>query len=446
MKTRCWLSLLVLFAAAALGAQDLQAWLPDNLRTGRGFPENDEVRRQLEELIFAPIGSVPRTLPGAESGRIFAQRSATHRVKVRIERQERGLYALFLNQRPPGQRAPGDVDLEYPVAGAGSYIIKRDLRDGSFVQAKIYLRDDPGCFVRLFPQGERCTLDAYLFGVPVARRVIVPMRFDEALLEPFARVMRLTEATVRWERFFERGEPDADRRSRAVAQEIRGRLEGLGDREDGTLDEVGRYVFIDSGLPQGANPGLNCSGFAKWVTDGFVYPLAGEYLSVDPLKRRHLEARGDRWSRRLEEERDPYFGLDWSRNLALSLLEAAGYPVPGAESADVRASEYVRYIEDVGYAIGELPLVLYLEAARNPGMFYLGSVSREYGSEPVLRQHFHLVVLIPYFTESGAFQVAVFDRGRESSLAGLQERFAGTFVHLVRLPVGDDFAPPVPVR
>jgi len=444
MKTRFWLSLLALTAAAALGAQDMQAWLPGGLRAAGGFPENHEIRKQLAELVFAPVGSEGEALPGVESGRIFGQRSAAYRVKVRLERQQGHLYTLFLNERPLSQRDGRTGPGQFPVAGAGAYIIKRDLRDGSFVQVKIYLRDDPDCYVRLFPNGSRSTLDAYLFGVPVARRVVVPMEFESVLVEPFSRVMRATAATVQWERLLARGEPEVDRRTRGIVQGIADRLGTLGDREDGALDAEGRFVFIDSGLPQDGVQGLNCSGFAKWVTDGFVYPLSGRYLGIEALKEKHLELRGNRWSRRFEDERDPFFGLDWSRNLALSLLEAAGYPAPGPESSDVRLSEYVRYTEDVGYPVEELPLVLYLETVRSPGMFYLGSVNREYGSDPVMRQHFHLLVFLPYFTESGAFRVAVFDRGRESSLGEVRTRFTGNFVHLVRLPLGNSFEPPLP--
>jgi hypothetical protein len=446
MKTLCWSSLLFLLLAVTGRSQDMQARFPGEAGAGGLLPENQEVRRQLAELIFAPIGSEAQVLPGAAAGRIFTQRLANHRVKVRVEAVQDFRYTLFLNERSAaasGTRSPGDP---FPVAGAGAWIIKRDASDGRFLQAKVYLRDDPGCFVRLFPDGKRTTLDAFLFDVPVARRVGVPLEFESVLVETFEKVMRLTAATVPWERFLARGDPDADRDTRRFAQEIRRRLPDLGDREDGALDGSGRYVYIESGLPQEGAGGLNCSGFAKWVTDGFVYPLTGKYLEIGPLTEKHLETRGNRWSLRFEDARDPYFGLDWSRNLALTLLRAAGYPAPGPEICDVRTDEYVRYTEDVGYPMEELALVLYLDRVRNPGSLYLGSVNREYGTRPVLRQHFHLLVLVPYFSEEGGFRVDVFDRARESSLQEIRRSFAGDFVHLVRLSPGDRFEPPRPLE
>ena len=210
------------------------------------------------------------------------------------------------------------------------------------------------------------------------------------------------------------------------------------------MDEEGRYVFIGSGEPQGGSGGLNCSGFAKWISDGFYYGLTGRYLAIEPLKEKHLEYRGNRWSLRFEDERDPYFGLDWSRNLAAYLWRARGYAGAGPEDFDVRRVEYLSYREDVGYPVETLKALMFLEATANPGHFYIGSLNREYGSEPVLRQHFHMVVLFPYFTPSGDLQVAVFDRNREVTLEGTADRYAGSYIHLVRMPIGDSFTPQLP--
>jgi hypothetical protein len=171
--------------------------------------------------------------------------------------------------------------------------------------------------------------------------------------------------------------------------------------------------------------------------DGFYGPLAGgRSTGVAELKRRHPELRGNRWSQGYEQARDPYFGLDWVRNLASALGRAYGEAENGPESSDVRRLEYLEYREDVGYPVEELELALFLAAAREPWSFYLGSLNREMAGlpgQPVLRQHYHLAVFLPYFTAGGEFQVAVFDLNRESSLPDIRRRFAGHFVHLERL-------------
>jgi hypothetical protein len=211
------------------------------------------------------------------------------------------------------------------------------------------------------------------------------------------------------------------------------------------MDERGRVVLIQTGEPTLPGGGLNCSGFAKWVVDGFRLARTGTLLDIEALKVKHLELRGNRWSLRHEEQRDPYFGLDWSRNLAVSAWQLEGLTAGSAEEFDVRRGEFLRYREDVGYAPQELELLLFLEAAENPGQYYLGSVNRDWGGQPSLRQHYHLVVLFPYFTEQGEFKVVVFDRNRESSLGELQERFSDSYFHVVRLPAAGPFTAPVPM-
>jgi len=393
------------------------------------IPENDEARRELEELFFVPDAALRIT-----EGRILAQQSTGTRVKFQIQRQGGHLYYLFQNEEGSS----------YSVAGAGNYIIKRNLETGGFVQIKVFLRNHPGCFVRLFPEGSRTSMDVYLFGIAVDRGVLLPLELQSLLTEPFAKVMTLTKATVRWERLLYRGGVDVLNMDHI--NHIQRILPTLSDRDDGALDAERRFVYIETGLPQEGPGGLNCSGFAKWISDGFFFPLAGRYLEIETLKEKHLEYRGNRWSLRFEEERDPYFGLDWSRNLAVALWGALGYPTESPEDFDVRQVDYLDYREDVGFPVGELELLLFLEASSNPGHFYIGSLNREYGGQPVLRQHFHLVVLFPYFTPSGAFRVAVFDRTQESSLEGIPRRFPGAYIHLVRLPLGDSFVPPLPEK
>jgi hypothetical protein len=57
-----------------------------------------------------------------------------------------------------------------------------------------------------------------------------------------------------------------------------------------------------------------------------------------------------------------------------------------------------------------------------------------------------MVVLFPYFTPSGTLRVAVFDRTREATLEGTINRYTGSYIHLVRLPMGDSFLPPLAVK
>lgn len=425
MRILSWCSALALCLSLPALAEQLAA--PAGAPGSRptvGLPETYEVRGRLLEELYAPqpaLGPLVERVYGQEDG---------SRVQFRIEAQGGYLYYLFLNRYGDG----------FPLASAGNYVVKKDPADGRFVQIKVFLRAHPGCYLRVFPRGERSALDVYLFGLQLYRDVPLAAPLESWLSEPFARLQRLSGNLVAWDRLLatgdRRGEPPAVARIRAA-------LAGLPDGEDGAMDERGRLVLIDSGEPAPGG-GLNCSGFAKWVVDGFALGRAGALLDIEGLKVKHLELRGNRWSLRHEEGRDPYFGLDWSRNLALRAWALEGLRSDDPEEFDVRRSEFLRYREDVGYAPEELELLLYLEALDYPDQYYVASVNRDYGREPSLRQHYHVVVLFPYFDAQGSFRVAVFDRNRQSSLEELRSRFADSFFHLVRLPGLGDFVAPVP--
>jgi hypothetical protein len=415
------------FCAFSQGAEGAKSYAAPQVSAS--VPENNEARAKLEELFYAPPAALLTV-----GQRILHQQATGTRVKFEARRQNGNLYYLFQNEEGSS----------FAIAGRGNYIIKRDSENGRLIQIKVFYRSDPGCFVRLFPRGERTSMDVYLFGIPVDQGVLLPLEFSNFLTEAFAKVIELSRSTVRWQLLLYSRTGPLEERTFTHLESIRRLLPSLSDREDGALDAERDYVFIETGLPQGPAGGMNCSGFAKWITDGYYYGLTGRYLAVEPLKQKHLEHRGNRWSLRFEEERDPYFGLDWSRNLATALWQAQGYPTASPEDFDVRQAGYVEYREDVGFPVEDLKMLLFLEAGANPGHFYIGSLNREYGGQPVLRQHFHMLVLFPYFTPAGSFRVAVFDRTREIAIEAIPARFSGAYIHLVRLPVSESFVPPLP--
>ena len=158
-------------------------------------PENLEVRERYREVV---LGSLQEN--AAAPAAVLSQADGG-RVQFRTERSESALYTLFLNRE-------GEA---FPIDSSGSWVIKRSTEDGGFLQAKVFFRSDPGCFVRLFPRGARTQMEVFLFGVPVARRAQVPVTFSSLLTAPFARVVELTRPLVRWELLLWRGEPEADR-------------------------------------------------------------------------------------------------------------------------------------------------------------------------------------------------------------------------------------------
>ncbi len=432
-RRSCLLALLLAASAAGAGA-----WAPvaeeDALRP---VPENWEARSLLRDIIFASVrdaASAPR--------RIVAQTEASQDVLFEAVVQDGAAYLVFANRRGKG----------FPVDSAGTFIIKRDLRDGSFSHAKVFVQNDPGCYLRLFPQDDRTAMDIVLFNEVFQRHVIVPAPFSDLLTSPFSRIMELTRSSVDWPLVVAPARGPGDARLEAVVKTLRGRLRTLRDMDDGAMDASGRLVFIATGNPAPAGKGgFNCSGFAKWVVDGFYQPLVGAFTDINSLRSRDSDLLGKAWSSRYEEEQDPYFGLDWSRALARNLAYARAGRMPGPDSLDVMEADRFEHVKDVGYSIERLPALLYFLARERPGTFYLGSVNGRAkdappGSSMLLRQHHHVIVLFPFFDEAGEFHPVVMERNRETSLSSLERRYPGEYVNLVRVDSSGEFIPPEPPR
>jgi hypothetical protein len=431
MRTHFWHSAAFLLALAVSGAQAFGASSIGASQQIPAVPENGEARTLLRDTIFAPVGEA------AAQGPLVVEQSSGEKVSYHSEKQSDALYLVFANRQ----------GRSYPLAGTGTFIIKRSLRDGSFLHAKVFLQNDPGCYLRLFPRDDRTVMDIVLFGTPFQSEVALPSSFERLLTAPLSRIMDLSSGSVDWPLVLSPAQSQEDARLSQVVNEIRGRLKGLRDMDDGAMDSAGRLVAIATGQPAPARQGgFNCSGFAKWVVDGFYAPLAGSDMDINALKSRNA-SRENRWSARLEEELDPYFGLDWSRGLARSIFHARTGSPARDEQIDVRDAERVPYVTDAGYPVASLRSVLYFLARKDPGTLYLGSVNAPSSAAvregiPMLRQHHHVVVLFPWFDARGTFQVVVMERNLETSLASLDRRYGSEFVHLVRIDTGGPFSLP----
>ncbi len=435
MKTLCLRRAGIISFVLAVGLAPLAgAWAPiGDDGALRPVPENWEARTLLRETIFASVRDA-----AAAPRRIVPQTEAGDDVSFTAEVQEDAVYLVFANRKANA----------FPLADTGTFIIKRSLLDGSFLQAKIFVQNDPGCYLRLFPDGERTAMDIVLYNESFQTHVILPVPFQDLMTSPFSRIVELSRPSVDWSLVIAPERGPGDDRVEGIVQTLRSRLGKLRDMDDGAMDASGKLVFIATGNPAPSGlGGFNCSGFAKWVIDGFYLPLTGSLTDINALKSRDSDLLGKAWSARFEEEQDPYFGLDWSRGLARALAAARTGEMPSPDSLDVKGSRWFEHVKDVGYPVDRLPGLLYLLARDRPGTIYLGSVNARskgapQGASMLLRQHHHVVVLLPYFDQAGDFHPVVMERNKETSVASLVRRYGTEYINLVRVDSTGQFVPP----
>jgi len=355
---------------------------------------------------------------------------------------------------------------QFPGWAQGSWMMTRRKDNGAGVLIRIFLRSDQYTYIQFRPfGGDKSQLDAVLYGGYIVRSVTVAVPFERLYTMPLNEILRLAEN--KFPRKYFEPDPAMYRETRRLIAQVRARLGELTFADDGAIDEYGNYVYIET--LQRQNPrtaGLNCSGFAKWLIDGILRPKTGSRLSIAPLKA-PFGKRGSSFSVNWEERRDPYFGLDWIRNLAYmanTTLRSGSFRA--LEEFEVRSdnfstiivnenrafvtNSYPGFLEEAGYGVEGLHPLLYTLAIDEPFSFYLAAVNNEIGAPitaenprgaPRLRQYFHVAVLVPYFDEYGIFRIVVFESAAETSFNAFRSRYPGHYVNLVKIPVVSSFDP-----
>ncbi|MGL1894536.1 MAG: hypothetical protein OCD02_23115 [Spirochaetaceae bacterium] len=417
MKQLLLSSVFLIFVTMNLVSQSLTSeW---NMLRDSGVHENYEIRQRHRAVVMSKSFEAVNA-----PKRVFSQTESDVNVRFEVRKTATAFYLMFLNQYQD----------RFPVWSSGSYIIKKDLVSGNFIQAKVFLYNNENSFIRIYPEQDRSRLDLNLFGQEIYTGVRIPVPFDKLMLLPISKILSLTKNKIPWETMFTDIEYSEWTDVKNLSLEVQSLIPELGDNEDGAIDENGEYVFIETLEPQEEIQGLNCSGFTKWTVDLLYNKLTGNNMPIEPLKKKHYDLRGNSWSDRAEDSRDPFFGLDWTRNIAY-LYRKTLYPYLELDfkSCDINSVPYFSYKDNVGYETDEISAALFLEAIKNPGRIYLGSVNRPFGDTFKLRQHVHVVVLFPYFDSSGKFQIDVIERQTKTGIDSLEQRYKGEFMHLVHI-------------
>lgn len=444
MKNRasCILFLVVLFTSIAPVPLAAQAIAGDAaINTIR---DSADIRTKIwKSIISAEYAAVKNQKPVVVSNgwgrwKISITANKTHFYTI-ISPERNGIYADFMQ---------------------GTWIFKRSISTGAFEQLKIFLRSSENIFMRVYPFGERSKADIIIYGAVIYYDVIIPISFENLAVSSMKDIIKATSAVIDWSLFAP--EPVLYSNSERLIENIRTRLPELLYNDDGAADSDNVPRWISTLEAQPAPYGLNCSGFAKWITDGMLYPYTGTLLSIAEIKERMLEYRGSSFTRPFEEKYDPYFGIDWIRALArsawnvvnntlqkdplrhdvddptFSIMVSGTHPITGG----IQYRQITQNFNDAGFEISALLPMLYLLALREPGNMYFAALSARSKQPPYLRRFFHVAVLIPYITKEGIFTVTVFESAAETSLARITKSGQYDFVKLVRMPITMQFMPP----
>jgi hypothetical protein len=417
------------------------------------FVENYEVRQNLRDII-----STQQFNAIDISARIHTQEASPNRVRSSIVRMDDFFYIVFANEifhaetvqsnaasrRQLESAGTTSYDLmlsdRFQMDGRGSYIIKKNILDGSFEHIKVYLQSGSESYILLTPLGaNETTLDVYLFDLPVYRNVRLPMSFMTVATVSLARIMATTNHTVDWSLIFaslQTFEPQWNY-VQQINRQIRLRLPELVFVADGAQNSTGTFVYASTGESQSADrPGFGSAGFVKWIMDGFYQPLSqNRLMEINNLKESTSRRRLDVGALRDEPNpNNPFFYLDWNRNLAY-LVNRSIFPRHRIHmnDSDVNNLPFLAYTPDIGYPLSSLEAAVYLESILHPGTLLLGSINTLSHIAPATRTHHHTLAILPYFDSFGNLQMTLYHNNQEITIEELQERYVGAFIHLQRI-------------
>jgi len=155
---------------------------------------------------------------------------------------------------------------------------------------------------------------------------------------------------------------------------------GIPYRDDGTLDEQGRYTLFERPDRVFPSPGLNCSGFVLSLSRYLI----GRNISLTQASRDRL---GDSGA-------DAPLGRDWDFgwDLIWNIASLAGNPkvlVPSGAAASSQGSDGA---SQRGFALSDTAAWSAVLGQMRPGTMVLGSVSKMAKSGP---RHHHVVLILP---------------------------------------------------
>jgi len=228
------------------------------------------------------------------------------RVELRVEASQDEFSIVFARELKNSNSGANSIG-NFPGWAQGSWILTRRRDNGAAERIRVFLRSDPYTYIQFRPfTADKCYMDVVLYEAYIVRSLPLPVTLERLYTMQLNDVINL--AGNQFPRRYFEPKPDDYRLQRQLIAKVREKIKGLEFADDGAIDQKGNYVYINTGLEQKGRPGLNCSGFAKWLVDGILRPITGERLQIAPLKE-PFGQRGSSFTDIWEAQRDPFLGL-----------------------------------------------------------------------------------------------------------------------------------------
>jgi len=321
------------------------------------FPDNADLRLKL----FSRLLGAPRDIALAFEEEVLASPSGPVLVRV-VDRA-------------------GDFLVEFRNGNGASFgdearhtcVVQRSSAKGNYlVQARIYLLDDPSCYLRLYPQGSTTRGDVVMYGALVKKGLAIDGMLYQALVRPMSAIVESTRRAFDWGTVFAADDGGA---AKAFASDL----------EAGASGDAAASVSRAAAIARRAADSPSAEAFLVAQSE------AGETGAAELGDPTVLPA-----------------GLSSDRN---EIGSATAFPA------------FPRYGAGKGIRADALRALLFLDIIASPGFAYvlLGDGIR--------------AIAVPRFDAIGFSGIDLFAEGRAASWEDTLSGAKGSLVRVVRLPV-----------
>ena len=430
------------------------------------IPDSAEIREAITASWFsAPIEKVIKKAPELHTD----SKGNTFTVSGKYAEDSRNIYTISI--------VPHLTDYSFPehnLIPQGTWMLYRKADTGAPLLIKIYPRENPALSVSLRPASQKAYsgksfIDICLFNAYVRKDIAIGVPFETLYHISLLRLKALSHAIIPWDLFNPPRDNSSVKTMSRIVENLRYRLVRV---KDGCFDHNGKLVHISNSQPQTELEitaamnidqirseiigGVDSAGFAKWVIDGIIRPIAGQGTVVEALKRA-TEVPKTHFTKPYIDTENVFFGLDWIRNLgaaALSLnLNRTVYPdssgldvnscpfaltgaaIPmgsSAKTGSVKQPAFLGYQRYAGYQTSYLLPLLYYFTIVEPDHFYLACISTV-SSATELRMYDRIAVFFPYFDSLGEFHLDIYEDGELIPVDEFIEKNKDSYTAMVRV-------------
>jgi hypothetical protein len=280
------------------------------------------------------------------------------------------------------------------------------------LEVAVFFQNDKSSVLK-FSNKKPSTYDIYLFGKLYRKNLPYYFSFDSLKIISLYKILSLLE-DVNIDQEILISKDDSIIKEKFINKVIKPSI-SFKYVDDGARNEFGEFVYIKNENEQKSNEqGFNCSGFAKDVVDNYIRSINPEfrYLNITDLKKSREQERDNVAFRYKDLDYNPFFGLEWGKNLADKINQECNYNIIKSEEYD--KDQYLSYQRYRGYDVNNLKEILFRDQQKDSTNFYILIFNRLRSQKPIVPEYYHIAIVVPSF-KNKQFNLQVFESSEETS-------------------------------